>query len=389
MSAGPTQRIGLPAFGAAVGTAAGAPGRRSRLSPVVGAGRNAVLAAVTDALTGGSMAGQVDTGAVPLILVACSGGPDSLALAALAAFFGRRGTFRAGAVVVNHALQPGSADVAANTRVVLEGLGLAPVDVVSVQVDEAGTGPEGAARTARYAALDDALARHGAAAVLLGHTLDDQAEQVLLGLARGSGTRSLAGMPARRGPYLRPLLGLRRADTEAICAAETLLPWQDPANADWSYTRSRIRTEVLPYLEATLGPGIAEALYRSTQILGEDAAYLDAAAREHFASISTREGDVLYLQEDAMRQLAPAMRHRLIALAAVELGAEQPGFKRILAADKLLARHGSAGPIQLPGKVSVFREVVRGAVPPPGTGCGRLIFRYTGPVQPAQANPRS
>ena len=144
----------------------------------------------------------------PCVLVACSGGADSLALAAAVAFEAPRAGVRAGLVTVDHGLQPGSAAVAAQVAGLGYELGLDPVEIVPVTVGRTG-GVEAAARDARYAALDAAASALGAA-VLLGHTLDDQAETVLLGLGRGSGPRSIAGMRVIDGHYLRPLLGLRR-----------------------------------------------------------------------------------------------------------------------------------------------------------------------------------
>ena len=140
----------------------------------------------------------------------------------------------------------------------------------------AGGGPEAAARALRYALLDDAVAARGLAAVLLGHTLDDQAETVLLGLVRGSGGRALAGMPTVRGPYRRPLLGLDRATVRAGCAEAGLTPHDDPHNADPAYTRVRVRRDVLPLLEQALGPGVAQALARTAEQLRADADVLDA-----------------------------------------------------------------------------------------------------------------
>lgn len=228
-----------------------------------------------------------DLPADALVLVGCSGGADSLALAAATAFVAPRAGLRAGAVVVDHGLQPGSADVAARAATVCRGLGLGPVEVVAVSVAGPG-GPEAAARAARHRALADVAARHGAAAVLLGHTLDDQAETVLLRLARGSGARSLAGMPAVRGPLRRPLLGLRRVDTEAACAALGLAPWTDPTNGPaepgvLAPLRSRVRHEVLPVLEEVLGPGVVPALARSAAALAADDAALTAAAADLLA----------------------------------------------------------------------------------------------------------
>ena len=164
-----------------------------------------------------------------LVLVACSGGADSLALAAATAFVASRDGLRAGAVVVDHGLQDGSAPVAAVAAQQCRALGLEPVEVRRARVQGPG-GLEAAARHARYAVLDDVAHQAGAAAVLLGHTLDDQAESVILGLARGSGARSLAGMAAVRGTYRRPFLSLRRSDTEDVCTANGLTWWTDPTN---------------------------------------------------------------------------------------------------------------------------------------------------------------
>ncbi|HLT83176.1 MAG TPA: tRNA lysidine(34) synthetase TilS, partial [Phototrophicaceae bacterium] len=245
-------------------------------APAVAAARLAVRQALADLPPGA------------LVLVACSGGADSLALAAATAFVGPRAGLRAGAVVVDHRLQPGSADVAATAAAACRGLGLEPVEVREVEV-EGGGGPEAAARTARYRALGDAAAEHGAAAVLLGHTLDDQAETVLLGLGRGSGARSLAGMPAAAGVWRRPFLGLRRHDTEACCTALGLTWAQDPTNAPdgpWRRAdggplrRAAVRHHVLPALEEALGPGVPEALARTARRLREDEDYLTTAARE-------------------------------------------------------------------------------------------------------------
>lgn len=326
--------------------------------------------------------------------MACSGGPDSLALAAVAAYFGRRGhvdghPVSVGAVVVDHQLQAGSAGVAAAAAATLRELGLAPVDVRTVDVAAAGMGPEAAARDARHAALDAAADDTGAAAVLLGHTLDDQAEQVLLGLARGSGTRSLAGMRPVRGRLLRPFLGLRRAETLEICAVEGLDPWHDPSNEDPAFARSRTRVQVLPMLEEKLGPGVAESLARTAAILQLDADYLEEVAGGAFDLLQERSGEEISLPEEQLRHLAPAVRFRVIARAAAAVGGQQPSYQRLLAAEALLRRQGSAGPVELPGGVSVYRlslaqllSAGRSApdgVPREGARCGKLVFRPSKP----------
>ncbi len=207
-----------------------------------------------------------------VVIVALSGGADSLALAAATAFEAPRLGLRVASVTVDHGLQPGSAEVADQAARQASALGIDPL-VVRVEVGAVG-GPEAAAREARYRALADAATDAGAAASLVGHTLDDQAETVLLGLARGSGAASLQGMAAEselRGiRLLRPFLGLRRAETRAACVAQGLAPWDDPHNDDDRYTRVRVRRRVLPVLEEELGPGVAEALARTAEQLRED-----------------------------------------------------------------------------------------------------------------------
>src|SRR6202046_2092563 len=220
------------------------------------------------------------TGLAPgdLLLVACSGGADSLALASALAFEAPKSGLRAGGVTVDHGLQDGSDEQARRVTKALQGMDLRPVDSATAAVARPGgpgyPGPEAAPREARYAALRQAASARGAAAVLLGHTMDDQAETVLLGLARGSGARSLAGMPERTGPFLRPLLRISRATTRAACAAQGLEPWDDPQNADPGFARARVRHRLLPALEAELGPGVAEALARRARLVRAGADFL-------------------------------------------------------------------------------------------------------------------
>jgi tRNA(Ile)-lysidine synthase len=271
-------------------------------APAVAAVRNAVRDCVADLAPG------------DLVLAACSGGADSLALAAALAFVAPRAGLRAGGVTVDHGLQDGSAGRAATVASVLSGLGLDPVRCVAVTVEaERAGGPEAAARTARYAALSGAAAELGAAAVLLGHTLDDQAETVLLGLARGSGPRSLAGMPPRRGVFRRPLLGLRRPVLAEACTAAGLDPWQDPHNADRRFARVRVRLDALPALEAALGPGVAEALARTAGQLRADAEALDKFSAERTPGDSP-------LSASSLAELPGALRSRMLRSAALEAG---------------------------------------------------------------------
>ena len=212
-----------------------------------------------------------------VVLVACSGGGDSMALAEAVAHEQRHAGWRAGVVVVDHGLQPGSDEVADRVAGWLGVLGLDPVEVARVAVAADGSGLEAAARDARHGALEVAAERVGAVAVLLGHTLDDQAEQVLLGLVRGSGARSLAGMPGSRGRLRRPLLAVTRAECRESCTAEGVPWWDDPMNADPAFARVRARRAVAD-LEADLGPGVAAALARSADQRREDADHRDALA---------------------------------------------------------------------------------------------------------------
>ena len=282
------------------------------------------------------------------LLVACSGGPDSLALA----FGAVRAAGRSGraltAMVVNHGLQPESGAVAEQARTQLHRLGFAEVVIARVTVDSGGAGgPEAAARTARYAALhNEAATRH--ATIWLGHTLDDQAENVLLGLARGSGPRSLAGMAPRTGRLVRPLLGLRRWVTERACAELGLDPWFDPHNADPRFTRVRVRQSVLPTLEAELGPGAAEALARTAAQAREDADLLDALAAEADPGTDTLDAAALLDQPGAVRT-------RVIRRWLLRHGADEVTAAHVAAVDALVTRWHGQREIHLPG-VSVTRQ---------------------------------
>jgi tRNA(Ile)-lysidine synthetase-like protein len=297
------------------------------------------------------------------LLVACSGGPDSLALA-VAAGLERPGDVTA--VIVDHGLQRDSDQVAATAAATLAEHGV-PAEVQRVVVTESGTGPEAAARAARYAALVDAGRAQGAC-VLLGHTQDDQAETVLLGLARGSGARSLAGMAAAftRGgvPFLRPLLDLPRATTLAACAHWRLQAWEDPHNRDPRYLRARLRGDVMPRLQATFGPGVAAALARTADLLRDDDEALSAAADQGLEQARRfdpeRRSDVL-LDLEALARLPRAVRTRVLRRAAIAAGSP-PGalnYEHVSCLESLVSDWSGQGPTALPGPVSGSREYGR------------------------------
>ncbi|RIX30234.1 tRNA lysidine(34) synthetase TilS [Amnibacterium setariae] len=308
---------------------------RPRLTPAVAQTRSAVREVLPEV---GSSGG----------LVALSGGPDSLALAAAAAFEAPRAGVPMGAVVVDHGMQPGSAEAAERAAAAATALGLAPVLVRRVAVGRDG-GPEAAARVARYAAFEGAMAETGRARVLLGHTLEDQAETVLLGLARGSGPDALAGMRVAAPPYLRPLLGLRRSATEAACADQGLDPWHDPMNAALAHPRVRLRRTALPALEEAIGPGVAEALARTAAQVQEDATALDAIAEELAPDLAELAEGGIALPVVALAANPPAIVHRLIRLAVEdEFGRTLSRAQTLAVARLVFAWHGQEG-VDLPG----------------------------------------
>ena len=375
-----------------------------------------------------------------LVLVACSGGPDSLALAAAAAFEAPRAGLRAAAVVVDHGLQPDSAPAAERAADACRQLGLSPVEVLVADCDRpaatapehapvpaeqaplgqvpaepasahslpadpvppdripadrvpldpwsidpwavnpitdhpyavdpfaadsiAGVsprgGPEARARYARYEALAGSARRHAAHAVWLGHTLDDQAEQVLLGLFRGSGTRSLAGMPPRRGVYVRPFLGVDRATTEAACAAQGLRPWHDASNEDPAFLRNRVR-RALADLGRDLGPGLSQALSRTATLARQDADLLDALTRDAREALGEQPWPAA-----ALTAQPAAIRGRLWRLLAAEAGAGSVSAAHVAALDALVTSWRGQGPVALPGGAQGRRAGARVSVTPRG-----------------------
>ncbi|MCO5952366.1 tRNA lysidine(34) synthetase TilS [Microbacterium yannicii] len=313
--------------------------RRPGLDPAVAE----VRLAVRRALAG------LEPGAT--VIVALSGGADSLALAAATAFEAPKLGLRAASVTVDHGLQDGSRDAAAAAAAKAQALGLEAV-VTRVEVGASG-GPEAAARDARYRALREAASDAGAAAILLGHTLDDQAETVLLGLARGAGAASLQGMAdvaeLDHVALLRPLLGVRRSTTRAACAAEGLEPWDDPQNADHRFARVRVRERVLPVLEAELGPGVADALARTAAQLREDAEAFDEMIDETIEDIVEHAEAGISVSAPALAANPAALRHRIIRHVVASEFHESLTRSQTLEVARLVTDWSGQGPIDLPG----------------------------------------
>jgi tRNA(Ile)-lysidine synthase len=296
------------------------------------------------------------------VLVGCSGGADSLALLAATVFEGGRLGLRVVGVVVDHGLQDGSADHSDRVVAQMAALGADETATIRVTVDPGPAGIEAGAREARYAALSQLAEHFGAEMVLLGHTRDDQAETVLLGLTRGSGGRSLMGM--RRGfrreatprstLFLRPLLDLTRAQTEAACRADDITWWDDPHNSDPRFTRARIRHTVMPMLERELGPGVAQALARTADLLREDVTSLDERAEHLLREVHVGNG----LDTSALEGLDPATKHRILRMAAIDAGAIPSELTRdhVLAVAELVYGARDSRQIQLPGHLTAYRD---------------------------------
>jgi tRNA(Ile)-lysidine synthase len=315
------------------------------------------MARISAAVAAVRLAVRRSLGGLPsgsLVLVACSGGADSLALASATAFLAPRLGVRAGLVTVDHGLQEGSAGRALDVAQWARGVGFELAEVASVSVDGLPGGPEAAARSARYAALSAVAERCQAAAVLVGHTRDDQAETVLLALARGAGPRGMAGMPYRRGVFLRPLLGVSRGETRKACAALGLVAWADPHNVDPAYARARVRADALPALVAALGPGVVDNLARTAGQLAADSAFLDSLAADALSSARTQAG----LSVLSLSGLDLALRSRVMHSWALELGV--PGgalsHRHVGALDALVVDWHGQGAVALPGGILVGRR---------------------------------
>lgn len=348
--------------------------------PVVARARTAVRAAVTARLE--QLADDTAVGHLsPRLLVGCSGGADSLALLATTAWVGSRMGLETEAAIVDHGLQESSAQVAERALVQAQRLGV-QAHVLRVDVDaDAPGGIENAARIARHAALEAALEERGAIALLMAHTLDDQAEQVLMGLARGAGPRALAGIPRTRGALLRPFLGtgrdestaLRRADTEEICRVHDLEWWEDPMNADETLLRSRVRHRALPLLREILGDQIDENLARTADLVRPDVDHLDEEARELLVSLRRdggelrEDGDLLLLDVHALAAAPAPLRTRILRDASRSAdrairpdrssGSTKSLLRRqVLAIDALVVSWRGQAAVPVPGRIEVARR---------------------------------
>ena len=285
------------------------------------------------------------------ILIGVSGGADSMALAIGTLIESKSAEVEVVAIIIDHQLQSGSAEIAVKARTQLLNLGFTNVEIMTVDV-ELTDGMESSARRARYAAFDSAIARYQPDYFFLAHTKNDQAESVLLGLARGSGTRSLSGIAEVNGKFIRPLLSIERATTEAACLENSITPWIDPHNSELAYSRVRVRKEILPLMESHLGPGIIDALARSAAILREDADALDFLAEEFLKGQNPEDLPVSLLEG-----LPKAVRIRVLRSAIYSVGAPMGslGADHLAPIEALITNWHGQGEISLPGGVKVLR----------------------------------
>ncbi|CAB4600493.1 unannotated protein [freshwater metagenome] len=288
------------------------------------------------------------------ILLAVSGGADSLLLAAATNLEANKVGIQLSALVVDHQLQNGSGEVALGAQKKLIELGITEAKISQVEVisNASSGGTEAAARRARYEALDAEADRIGAVAIFLGHTEDDLAETVLLGLARGSGTRSLSGMAFHVGRYVRPFLELTRAQVLSACKESGIEFWSDPQNEELSFARVRVRNEILPKMEKEIGPGISKALARTSRILREDADALDLIAGDIFASLA----DPAEIPIESISELPIAVRKRVIKRAIEAMGAPTLSAEQILEVDALVGAWKGQGAVALAGGITARRD---------------------------------
>jgi tRNA(Ile)-lysidine synthase len=310
--------------------------QRKRLSPAQGAIRHAVR----EVLAASTKPGQK-------LLIAVSGGADSLALASAILFESKKLQLQVASATIDHGLQKASTKVTEQTLEKLHQIGITEAWSKNVKVGTKG-GPEAAAREARYEALESLRIESKSDFIVLGHTANDQAETVLLGLTRGSGSRSLSGMSVRSERLLRPLLSIERASTEQFCKDEKISPWHDPQNKDLKFLRVRIRKVVLPFLEKQLGKGIFSNLIRTSSQLQEDDQYLSSVAAKEYRKIAKTSSRQVTLGQPELVKLPEAIRNRVIKSAIDHFNLESSRTHVLAVADLVLNWHGQK-PLTLPG----------------------------------------
>ena len=285
------------------------------------------------------------------ILVACSGGADSLALAWTSQVVTERIGLNLIAVIIDHQLIKESSQVAQDAKKKCEDFGIEKVVIKQIEVKDDNDGLEAAARKARYEAFEELVNEFNAKAVLLAHTQDDQAETMLMRLTRGSGAKSLSAMKEVSGKYLRPFLHIRKKELVNALEKENISYWQDPANTNYKFLRAKVRHELMPKLIEILGDSVIDSLDKTSELLKEDNEALDLIAQESYEKLN-KELNVEFLKE-----YPAAIRKRIIKIAALEAGVI-PGpfsFEHIEAIDALVTNWRGQGNVDLPGFIQATR----------------------------------
>jgi tRNA(Ile)-lysidine synthetase-like protein len=292
------------------------------------------------------------------LLVAVSGGADSLAMLDLAARVGPGRELSLIVVHVDHGWRAESADEA---RFVADAAAARRLPFRAVELGGQARG-EAAARAARLRFFAEVAEREGAAGVLLGHTADDQAETVLLHLLRGSGVAGLAGMrptatlavDGRRLRLLRPLLGLARAAIEDYCRARGLAPRRDPSNREAHFLRNRVRHELIPLL-SELQPRAVEALARLAELAADEASIVAAAVEAAWTSLIALDPDGLTVDRPGFRRLSPPMQRALLSKVAAELlgASHEVALERVEAARRALMTGRGGAVLEWPGALRI------------------------------------
>ena len=273
-------------------------------------------------------------------------------MALAVALFIERSNTKVIPIVIDHGLQEGSAQITSQTIERLKQIGFTQVESARAQVTMT-DGLEASARRARYQLFNQFIETYQPKYFLLAHTLNDQAENVLLGLARGSGARSLSGMAVKNNIFVRPLLKISREVTTAACSEARIEIWSDPHNEDLRFTRVRVRKNLLPIIEDNLGPGITEALVRSADLLRDDADALDGFAAEYF-----NQADPFNLDVKELERLPKAITTRVLRLAIYKAGAPSGSLsaEHIAAAQALISDWHGQKEVSLPGNVKLLRN---------------------------------
>ena len=285
------------------------------------------------------------------ILVACSGGADSLALAWTSQVVTKRIGLNLIAVIIDHQLIKESTQVAQDAKKKCEDFGIEKVVIKQIEVKDDKDGLEAAARKARYEAFEESVNEFNAKAVLLAHTQDDQAETMLMRLTRGSGAKSLSAMKEVSGKYLRPFLHIRKQVLVDALEKENISYWQDPANTNYKFLRAKVRHELMPKLIEVLGESAIDSLDRTSGLLKEDNEALESIALESYEKLNKE----LKVQE--LEKLPTAIRKRVIKIAALNSGVT-PGpfsFEHIEAIDALVTNWRGQGNVDLPGFIQASR----------------------------------